>query len=317
MNSLNTYRRYLNFNKLFDMFFLLVIFVILTFIFGAVYYYTESYVLLFTICVCIYCVSFYLCKLFEVKLLLPSIMFFLITALLFTFLLLSDETKYMQNSFSDYVPLIIIVVGLGGLIFALYKYETPVAIYLRIKDAFNGLSYGNKIKKINDEEIQFNTNTLYANNLLFERDKLLFQLTEDYNEEHFNLDNLLKKSIDKQKKEKEELLYLEEKMNNINTKLKGKISGAQDYELNIQKNQLKDKISEQMELLVLVNDEVTKNKNSLAELENIFKNETFYIKNAYGMRYKSYIERLQDKLVKSQYKLDVVSFESLTIEEGE
>ena len=134
---------------------------------------------------------------------------------------------------------------------------------------------------------------------------------------HFNLDNLLKKSIDKQKKEKEELLYLEEKMNNINTKLKGKISGAQDYELNIQKNQLKDKISEQMELLVLVNDEVTKNKNSLAELENIFKNETFYIKNAYGMRYKSYIERLQDKLVKSQYKLDVVSFESLTIEEGE
>ena len=104
---------------------------------------------------------------------------------------------------------------------------------------------------------------------------------------------------------------------NFNTKLKGKISGAQDYELNIQKNQLKDKISEQMELLVLVNDEVTKNKNSLAELENIFKNETFYIKNAYGMRYKSYIERLQDKLVKSQYKLDVVSFESLTIEEGE
>lgn len=314
MNSLNTYKRYLNFNKLFDMFFLLVIFVLLTFMFGAIYYYTESYVLLFTICVIIYCISVYLCKLFEVKLLLPSIMFFLITSLLFTFLLLSDDTKYMQNSFSDYVPIIIIVIGIGGLIFALYKYETPVAIYLRIKDAFTGLNYGNKIKRINDEKIKFNTNTLYANNLLFEREKLLFQLSEDYREEYFILDNLLKKSIDKQNKEKYVLEDLELALDKINTRLKGEISGAQDYELNNQKKELKDKIVVQKDLLIQVNDEVTKNANSLLELDNIYKNEKYYISNAYGMRYRSYTERLQDKLIKTKYKLDVVPFESLSME---
>ena len=54
----------------------------------------------------------------------------------------------MENSFTDYVPLVIILVGIVALIFGLYKYETPVAIYLRIKDALSGLNYGNKNGKI-------------------------------------------------------------------------------------------------------------------------------------------------------------------------
>lgn len=317
MNSLNTYRRYLNFNKFVDMFLMLVVFVILTLIFGAVYYYTESYVLLFLVCLTVYCISIYLGKLFEVKLLLPSIMFFIVTALLFTFLLLSDETKYMENSFTDYVPLVIILVGIVALIFGLYKYETPVAIYLRIKDALSGLNYGSKIKRINDEEIEFNTNTLYANNLSFEREKLLKQLNEDYREEYFILDNLLKKSIDKQKNQQDILDDMESNLEKINTKLKGKLSGAQDYELNNQKKELKEKIVAQKEVLVEVNDEVTKNKNSLSELDNIFEKETYYIENAYNMRYKSYIERIQDKLLKTNYKLKVLPFEQLSVKEGE
>ena len=317
MNSLNTYRKYLNFNKFVDMFLLLVVFVILTLIFGAVYYYTESYVLLFLVCLVIYCICVYLGKLFEVKLLLPSIMFFIVTALLFTFLLLSDETRYMENSFSDYVPLVIVLVGIIALIFGLYKYETPVALYLKIKDSLSGLKYGSKIKRINDEKIEFNTNTLYANNLFFEREKLLKQLNEDYREEYFILDNLFKKSVEKQKNQQDILDDMESNLEKINTKLKGKISGAQEYELNNQKKELKEKIVAQKEVLVEVNDEVTKNKNSLAELANIFEKETYYIENAYNMRYKSYVERIQDKLLKTNYKLKVVPFELLSIKEGE
>jgi hypothetical protein len=207
--------------------------------------------------------------------------------------------------------------GIGGLIFALYKYESPVSIYYRIKDAISGMNYGKKIKKIKDEETVFNTNTIYANNLLFERDKLLFQLSEDYNEEHFKLDNLLKKSIDKQEKEKDELQYLEEKMNNINARLKEKLSGAQDYELHVQKEQLKEKISKQKNILLEVNQEVVKNTNALTELDKIYDNEQYYIKNAYCMRYGNYVERIQDKLIKTKYDLNVISFEELTVEEGE
>ena len=315
MNSLNTYRKYLNFNKLFDVFFLLILFLIVIFIFGAIYYYTESYVLLFLLSTIIYCIGIYVCKLYEIKVLLPSIMFFIISALLFAFLLFSEESKYQQNSISEYVPIIAIVIGMGALIFVLYKYETPVAIYLRIKDVINGLNYGGKIKKINDESASYNTNTLYSNHLLFEREKLLFQLNEDYRERYFELDNLLKKSIDQQEKEKYELNDLEENLEKINLRLKEKISGAQDYELHVQKNILKKRISDQKDNLIKINDEVTKNQNSLLELKNIFDKEKYYIKNAYNMRYRSYTEKLQDKLIKTNYQIEVIPFESLNLEE--
>lgn len=315
MNSLNTYRKYLNFNKLFDVFFLLILFLIVIFIFGAIYYYTESYVLLFLLSTIIYCIGIYVCKLYEIKILLPSIMFFIISALLFAFLLFSEESKYQQNSISEYVPIIAIVIGMGALIFVLYKYETPVAIYLRIKDVINGLNYGGKIKKINDESASYNTNTLYSNHLLFEREKLLFQLNEDYRERYFELDNLLKKSIDQQEKEKYELNDLEENLEKINLRLKEKLSGAQDYELHVQKNILKKRISDQKDNLIKINDEVTKNQNSLLELKNIFDKEKYYIKNAYNMRYRSYTEKLQDKLIKTNYQIEVIPFESLNLEE--
>mgnify|MGYP003303102824 CR=1 FL=1 len=315
MNSLNTYRKYLNFNKLFDVFFLLILFLIVIFIFGAIYYYTESYVLLFLLSTIIYCIGIYICKLYEIKIVLPSIMFFIISALLFAFLLFSEESKYQQNSISEYVPIIAIVIGMGALIFVLYKYETPVAIYLRIKDVINGLNYGSKIKKINDESASYNTNTLYSNHLLFEREKLLFQLNEDYRERYFELDNLLKKSIDQQEKEKYELNDLEENLEKINLRLKEKLSGAQDYELHVQKNILKKRISDQKDNLIKINDEVTKNQNSLLELKNIFDKEKYYIKNAYNMRYRSYTEKLQDKLIKTNYQIEVIPFETLNLEE--
>ena len=67
MNSLRTYRKFFNFNKLFDMFLMLMLVVITILVLGAIFYFTESYVLLFVICLFVYCISVFICKLFEVK----------------------------------------------------------------------------------------------------------------------------------------------------------------------------------------------------------------------------------------------------------
>ena len=66
-----------------------------------------------------------------------------------------DNIYYEKESInSDLIEFLLsglILLSMIALIITLYKYETPVAIYLRIKDVINGLNYGSKIKKINDE----------------------------------------------------------------------------------------------------------------------------------------------------------------------
>ncbi len=317
MNYLRTYRKYLNFNKLFDMFLMLSALVFIIVSFYLVYYYTESYVLLFSITVILYTISLYICKLYEIKLMLPTIVFIAISFVLFIFSIITLDTNYEPMKLSNFVPLSLILIGSISLVFWLYKYETPVSIYLRIKDSVNGMNQGNKIKKIKDDKQIFTTDTLYANSLLFEREKLLRQLNEDYKEEYFKVDNLLKKSIDKQEKEKYKLDDLEKSLSKVNTRLKGKLSGAQDYELNNQKKELTEKIIEQKSVLVEVNDEVTKNSNTLVELKDTFEKESYYISNAYTMRYRSYTDKIQNKLINTRYRLRVLPFEVLTLEEGE
>ena len=284
--KLKTYRNYLLFNKLLDLIIYLIVFTIVTAFSFMIYYTTKSFIILFMVMFIIYLVGLYIAKLFEIKVLLPSIVYLLVS---FTLIIL--VTYFEQDNMNSEL--------------------IEFALYYKTKDFFSGVTYGKKIKTKLIDNKEPNTNTPYSTNLIFEKIKLINKLTEEYNEELNLLNNALVKDNENLKYNTAELDDLLENLNNINKRLSEKHTGAQDFELNNQKKELQLKIGIKKAVVTDSEIKVKTTKNNISELNDIYQKNQFYISNGYNMRYLNYCNSIKDMLSLSDFKLNVISFNEL------
>lgn len=308
--KLKTYRNYLLFNKLLDLIIYLIVFTIVTAFSFMIYYTTKSFIILFMVMFIIYLVGLYIAKLFEIKVLLPSIAYLLVS---FTLIILVTyfEQDNMNSELIEFALILLVILTIISLIITIYKYETPTSIYYKTKDFFSGVTYGKKIKTKLIDNKEPNTNTPYSTNLIFEKIKLINKLTEEYNEELNLLNNALVKDNENLKYNTAELDDLLENLNNINKRLSEKHTGAQDFELNNQKKELQLKIGIKKAVVSDSEIKVKTTKNNISELNDIYQKNQFYISNGYNMRYLNYCNSIKDMLSLSDFKLNVISFNEL------
>lgn len=308
--KLRTYRNYLLFNKLLDLIIYLIGFTIITAFSFMVYYTTKSFIMLFLVMIVIYLLGVFIAKLFEIKILLPSIIYLLLSITLI-FLISYFEQDNINSELIEFALILLVILTIISLIITLYKYETPTSIFYKVKDFFSGISYGKKIKTKFLDNKKPDTITPYSTNLIFEKTKLLHKLTEEYTEELNILENKLVKEEEKLKVQTEELNDMLERLDIINQRLSVKHTGAQDFELCNQKKELKKKISEQKVIVSDFETKVKTLKNDIVELNDIYPKTQFYISNGYNIRYMNYCNAIKDKLSLTDYKLNIIPFNEL------
>lgn len=310
MNYLKTYRNYLLINKLLDLIIYLIIFTIITTFSFMVYYTTKSFFILLIIMALFYIVGLLIGKLFEIKILLPSIIYILVSISLIT-IICYYEKESINSDLIEFLLSGLTLLSLISLIITLYKYETPISIYYKVKDYFSGISFSKKIKTKFSKNKNHNTITPYSTNLLFEKNKLLHKLNEEYNEEHNDLENKYIKQSAKLKNANEELNDLEKQLENVKERLKRKNTGAQDYELCNQRKTLREKISKQRETAAKFIAEVKNIENRKIELKNIYEKNHYNISNGYNMRYINYTNTIKERLSLTKYNLTIIPFDDI------
>jgi len=309
--QLKTYRNYLLFNKCLDLIIYLVLFTIITTFSFMIYYTTENFIILFCLMILIYIIGLIIAKLFEIKILLPSIIYiFISTSLVIMISYFEKET--INSDLIEFSLIILLILTFAALIITIYKYETPISIYYKIKDYFSGLSYGKKIKTKYYKIKNHNTITPYSTNLIFEKNKLLHKLNEEFKETNNDIENEYIKVFEKFTIEKDELNDLENRLENIEKRLKKKNTGAQDYELCNQRKEIKEKIKKQKEIVLNLNIKVNTLKNNKEELQNTYNKNNYYISNAYNIRYINYTNAIKEKLCLTKFNLSIVPFDSIT-----
>ena len=250
MNYLKTYRNYLLINKLLDLIIYLVILTIVTTFSFMVYYTTKSFFILLIIMALIYIVGLFIAKLFQIKILLPSIIYLLVSTFLIA-IICRYEQGTINSDLIEYLFIGLTILSLITIVIALYKYETPISIYYKAKDYFSGISQSKKIKTKFLNNKNHNTITPYSTNLSFEKNKLLNKLNEEFKDEQTRLDNQYIKQNEKLKNETDKLNDLETQFNKVCERLKQKNTGAQNYELCNQRKVLREKISKQKDILII------------------------------------------------------------------
>lgn len=310
MNYLKTYRNYLLFNKISDLLIYLIVFTLITTFSFMIYYTTKSFFILCVVILVIYIIGLLISKLFETKILLPSIVYLVVSLTLIS-LVCYFERESMNSKMIEFALNLTTSLAIITLMITLYKYETPISIYYKIKDYFSGIKYGKKIKTKYPKIKKHNSITPYSTNLLFERIKLVHKLNEEYKYEYNILENKYTKEYENLKSETEELNDLEEQLEIINKRLKKKHTGAQDYELCNQKKELKEKLKNQREKTAEITVKVNTLLNSKEELTNTHEKNKYYILNAYNMRYINYTNAIKEKLSLTKYFLEIVPFDSI------
>ena len=306
--KLKTYRNYLLFNKLLDLMIYLILFTLITTFSFMVYYTTKSFIMLFLVMIVIYLIGLTIAKLFEIKILLPSICYALVSFILI-FLITYYEQETINSDLIEFALILLVILTIISLIITVYKYETPTSVLYKLKDFFSGVSYGKKIKTKFYDNKNPNTITPYSTNLVFEKIKLLHKLEEEYNGEHNNLENnVIKKSYEFNTQNDLLKDYLSQ-LDKIEKRLSIKHSGAQDFELCNQKKNIKEVLKLQKEKVSALESEVKSLKNNLSELDDTFNKNKFYISNGYNIRYINYCNQIKEKLCLTDFKLDIVSFD--------
>lgn len=310
MNYLKTYRNYLLINKLLDLIIYLVIFTIFTTFSFMIYYTTKSFFILLVIITLIYVIGIFIAKLFEIKILLPSIIYIVISMFLISFICYYEKES-INLELTEFLLQETIFLFIISLIITLYKYETPVSIYYKVKDYFNAISYSKKIKTKFLKNKNPNTDNPYSTNLLFEKTKLLHKLNEEYKKEYNDIENNYIKQFEKLKNASLKLNDLENQLTNVEQKLKRKNTGAQDYELCCQRKSLKEKIFKQREITVNLNIKVNNLLNRKNELKNTYEKNLYYISNGYNIRYMNYTNTIKERLSLTKFNLTIVPFDTI------
>lgn len=310
MNGLKTHRNYVLINKLLDLIIYLIAFTIITTFSFMIYYTTKSFFILFVIIALIYVIGLFIAKLFEIKILLPSIVYIFVSISLIA-IICYYEKESINSDLTEFLLSGLTLLSLVALIITLYKYETPISIYYKIKDYFSGVSFSKKIKNKFLKNKNPNTITPYSTNLLFEKNKLLNKLNEEYNIEENDLENNYIKQSEKLKNANDELNDLENQLDNVKQRLKRKNTGAQDYELCNQRKNLREKISKQREIIVKITAEVNTVKNRKIELKNTYEKNHYNISNGYNMRYIHYTNTIKERLSLTKYNLTIIPFEGI------
>ena len=310
MNSLKTYRNYLLINKLLDLIIYLIIFIIVTTFSFMVYYTTKSFFILLVIMSLIYIIGLFIAKLFQIKILLPSIVYIFVSLSLIA-IICYYEKESINSDLIEFLLSGLTLLSLISLIITLYKYETPISIYYKVKDYFSGVSFSKKIKTKFSKNKNHNTITPYSTNLLFEKNKLLHKLNEEYNALNNDLESDYIKRSEKLKNANDELNDLEKLLDNVKERLKRKNSGAQDYELCNQRKELREKISKQREITAKLVAEVNTLKNRKIELKNTYDKNHYNISNGYNMRYINYTNTIKERLSLTKYNLTIVPFDDI------
>lgn len=310
MNGLKTHRNYVLINKLLDLIIYLIAFTIITTFSFMIYYTTKSFFILFVIIALIYVIGLFIAKLFEIKILLPSIVYIFVSISLIA-IICYYEKESINSDLTEFLLSGLTLLSLVALIITLYKYETPISIYYKIKDYFSGVSFSKKIKNKFLKNKNPNTITPYSTNLLFEKNKLLNKLNEEYNIEENDLENNYIKQSEKLKNANDELNDLENQLDNVKQRLKRKNTGAQDYELCNQRKNLREKISKQREIVVKITAEVNTLKNRKIELKNTYEKNHYNISNGYNMRYIYYTNTIKERLSLTKYNLTIIPFEDI------
>ena len=310
MNQLKTYRNYVLINKLLDLIIYLIIFTIITTFSFMVYYTTKSFFILLCIITLIYIIGLFIAKLFEVKILVPSIIYIFISIFLISFICYYEKES-INLDLTEFLLDSTIFLFIISLIITLYKYETPVSIYYKVKDYFNAISFSKKIKTKFLKNKNPDTNNPYSTNLLFEKTKLLYKLNEEYKSVYNDIENNYIKQSEKLKNANEKLSDLEKQFINVEQRLKRKNTGAQEYELCIQRKDLREKIYKQREFALKFNIEVNKLENKKIELKNTYKKNQYYISNGYNLRYINYTNTIKERLSLTKFNLAIIPFNSI------
>ena len=313
MLGLKTYRNYLLYNKFLDMITYLIVLTLFTLFFLMIYYTTKSIVVLCITMILLYFILMYILKLFEIKTLIPTIIY-IVVSLSIILLVYFNETEQVNSDIVKMGIISAIILSLILIIISLHKYETPIALYYKIKDSLSGISYGKKIKTKYKNEENITTDTPYSNNLLFEKTKLLNKLGEDYKEEYTKVDYELTKAKENQQRNEETLKDLEDSLKSKNERFKKATTGAQKFELTNQMKEVKEKIQQKKEEQVDIISKVNLSKNKKEELENTYAQDIFYISNAYNLRYRNYTDKVLDKIVSTNKKIEVIPFDLIKME---
>lgn len=310
MNYLKTYRNYLLINKLLDLIIYLIVFTIITTFSFTIYYTTKSFIILLIMVIIIYLIGISIAKLFEIKILLPSIIYISILIPLIL-LICYYEKENINLDLTEFLLTESIILFIISLLLTLYKYETPVSIYYRIKDYLSAIAFSKKIKTKFNKNNKPNTNNPYSTNLLFEKTKLLYKLNEEYKKEYNDIEEDYIKYSKKLNNEKEKLNDLEHQLSNIEHRLKRKNTGAQDYELCCKRKLLNEKIYKQKEITVEFEIIAKSLENRKFELKNTYEKNKYYISNGYNIRYLNYTNTIKDRLSFTKFNLTIIPFDSI------
>lgn len=310
MNCLKTYRNYLLINKLLDLIIYLIIFTIVTTFSFMVYYTTKSFFILLVIMALIYVVGLIIAKLFEIKILLPSLVYLFISISLIAFICYYEKES-INSELIEFLLSGLAFLSMVALIITIYKYETPISIYYKVKDYFSGVSYSKKIKNKFLENEKLDTITPYSTNLLFEKNKLLHKLNVEYTVEDNDLEKEHIKQSAKLKNSSDKLNDLKKQFDKVEERLKKKNTGAQEYELCNQRDTLREKISKQREDVAKYEAEVKSLENRKVELKNTYEKNHYNISNGYNMRYINYTNTIKERLSLTKYNLMIVPFEDI------
>lgn len=310
MANLKTYINYLLINKLLDLIIYLVIFSVITTFSFMVYYTTKSFFILIVIMTLIYVIGYFIAKLFEIKILLPSVVYIFVSITLIS-IICYYEKESINSELIEFLLICLTFLSIVSLIITLYKYETPTSIYYKVKDYLNAISYSRKIKTKYFENKTPDTSNPYSTNLLFEKTKLLQKLKEEYHENYNDLEDKYLKESGKLENAKEKLNDLEKQLSRVEQRLKKKNTGAQDYELCNQKINIKEKLSKQFEITVNINIEVNHLANRKIELTKTYEKNNYYISNGYNMRYINYTNTIKERLTSTKFNLTIIPFDNL------
>ena len=308
MNYFKTYKHYLFINKLLDLITYLIIFTIyITFSF-LIYYTTKSFFILFIIMTVIYIIGLFIGKLFEIKILFPSLLYICISISIISIICYYEDSN-INLDLIEYLLISSIFIFVVLLMIILNKYETPMPVYYKLKDYFKAVSFSKKIK--NKKIKNPSTENPYTVNLSFERKKLLCKLNEEYIVLSNEIENDYVKESRNLKNTVEKLEDLDEQLVNIEQRLKRKNSGAQEYELCTQRKKLKEEIDIQKNITVALDIEINNLKNQKIELKNVYDKNSYYISNAYNMRYINYVNTIKERLSSTKNKLTIIAFDSI------
>ena len=305
-----TYKNFQAYNKLIDILFYVFLTLAIAIIIYIVYTETGSFLAILFALTIIYIISFITCKITKISTAAPTISYIILMVITIAaeyngiLTIVNSEKKYS-------IMAVVILIGVLIAMVISRKYESQAPIIYRIKDSFLGITHGLKAKKNYNEELHKDTNTLYANHLKFENEKLLKKLEEDYIAQRNDLLNQETEAKNKYDEEKYHLDNLLSKKEEIEHRLTLKNTGAQDYELKTQKEETLKKIYEQNNITEKLLTQTEKIKNYIKELDKTYERDIYYLKTYYKMRYTSYINHIDELLTGTQNKIIKVPYEKI------